>query len=139
MFNSRLRQDRRIFFPWEGRGGVRRFLAMGRFWPVLAMILVGSFISWVVARERHAAGERQTRVALNQLRPVVERYLLDHEGKCPSSLGEVVAYLSRPEVPTDAWGHPLRLVCPSIRPGVDYVLMSDGPDGLAGGRDRIEY
>ena len=106
---------------------------------MLVLAIVASFLGWVIARERHAAGERKTRVALTTVRPAVERYLLDHEGECPSGLGDVVQYLHETELPTDAWGQPLRLVCPSVRPGVTYVLMSDGPDGKAGGRDRIEY
>lgn len=139
MFSPRLRVPRRIFFPWEGRGGLRRFFAKGRFKPVLVVAVVASCSSWVIARDRHAAGQRMTRVALSTVHPAVERYLLDHEGECPSNLAEVVQYLQKPELPTDAWGQPLRLVCPSVRPGVTYVLMSDGPDGKAGGRDRIEY
>ena len=139
MNTHRPRQERRIFFPWEGRGGVRRFLAMGRFWPVLLLGIVASLVSFIAARERLAAGERQTVVSLNQVRPAVERYLLEHEGTCPRELSEVLPYLKRPELPNDAWRRPLRLVCPSIRPSTDYVLMSDGPDGKAGGRDRIEH
>lgn len=139
MLQTKQRQERRIFFPWEGRGGLRRFFAMGRFWPVLVLVGFATIVGWIVARERHAAGERQTRVALDQVRPGVQRYLLEHEGACPDKLSEVLQYLRAKELPTDAWGQPLRLVCPSIRPGVDFVLMSDGPDGLAGGLDRIEY
>lgn len=139
MNTLRPRQERRIFFPWEGRGGLRRFLAMGRFWPVLLLGIFALFVSWIAARERLAAGERQTLVALNQVRPAVERYLLEHEGACPEQLTDVMEYLKVPELPNDAWGRPLRLVCPSIRPSTDYVLMSDGPDGEAGGRDRIEH
>lgn len=138
MFSPRLRADRRIFFPWEGRGGLRRYLAMGRFGPVLVIALVATFLGWVVSRERRAAGERQTRVALSVVRPAVERYLVEHEGACPARIEEVAQYLEPPEIPKDAWGQPLRLVCPSVRPGVPYVLMSDGPDGIAGGLDRIE-
>lgn len=139
MNTQRPRQDRRIFFPWEGRGGLRRFLEMGRFWPVLVLLILASLVSWIAARERLAAGERQTIVVLNRVRPAVERYLLEHEGACPSQLSEVLEYLKAPELPNDAWGRPLRLVCPSHRQDADYVLMSDGPDGKAGGLDRIEH
>lgn len=139
MLQPQSRQERRIFFPWEGRRGLRRFLARGRFGPVLVLLLFTSFVTLVVARERQAAGERRTRVALNIVRPAVERYLLDHDNVCPPTLADVLPYLHLPELPADAWGRPLRLVCPSMRPGVDYVLMSDGPDGEPGGLDRIEY
>lgn len=139
MNTQRPRQDRRIFFPWEGRGGLRRFLAMGRFWPVLVLAIVALLVSWIAARERRAAGERQTLVVLNRVRPAVERYLVEHDGSCPAQLSDVLEYLKAPELPRDAWGRPLRLLCPSERSGTEYVLMSDGPDGVAGGRDRIEY
>jgi hypothetical protein len=111
---------------------------MGRFWPVLVLAVVGTFLSWVIARERLSAGVRETRVALSVVRPAVERFLIEHDGACPAELSEVIPFLAQPKLPPDAWGQPLRLVCPSVRPGVTYVLMSDGPDGLAGGRDRIE-
>lgn len=139
MFSPRLRQDRRIFFPWEGRGGARRFVSMGRFVPLIAIACLAIGVSWLLARERYAAGERRTRVVLTAVRPAVERYLLEKEGACPRSLSDVTPYLKSPSSILDAWGRPLRLVCPSGRPGVEYVLMSDGPDGAAGGRDRIEY
>jgi hypothetical protein len=139
MLQPQSRQERHIFFPWEGRGGLRRFFARGRFGPILVVFFFVSFVSLVVARERQASGERRTLVALNVVRPAVERYLLDHDGACPASLTEVLPYLRAPDLPNDAWGQPLRLVCPSGRAGVDYVLMSDGPDGKAGGLDRIEY
>lgn len=139
MFSPRLKNDRRIFFPWEGRGGLRRFLALGRFGPVLAILGFALFVNWIVERERNAAGERLTRVALNFVRPGVDRYLLESEGECPESLEAVRRFLPREELPVDGWGRPLRLVCPSVREGVSYVLMSDGPDGVPGGLDRIEY
>lgn len=139
MLQPQSRQERHIFFPWEGRGGLRRFLARGRFGPILVLFAFVSFVTLVVARERQASGERRTRVALNVVRPAVDRYLLDQDGACPGSLADVLVYLRVPELPRDAWGQPLRLVCPSGRAGIDYVLMSDGPDGEAGGLDRIEY
>lgn len=139
MFSPRLRADRRIFFPWEGRGGLRRYFVVGRFRPIILLALVVTFLAWVVSRERLASGVRETHVALSVVGPAVERYLLEHEGACPVALQEVLPFLRKTELPADAWGRPLRLVCPSIRQGVDYVLMSDGPDGRAGGLDRIEY
>ncbi len=135
----RLQSDRRIFFPWEGSGRLRRYFAMGRLAPILVLILAAGFLMWVGARERAAAGERRTRVSLNQVRPAVERYFLESEGSCPESVQDIVPFLPQGVWPKDAWGRPLRLVCPSVRPGKIYVLMSDGPDGKLGGLDRIEY
>jgi general secretion pathway protein G len=90
-------------------------------------------------RERQATGERRTLAALAQVRPLVERYLLENDGKCPLLLKDVLAKTKISELPQDGWGQPLRLVCPSERAEVDYILMSDGPDGLPGGLDRIEF
>lgn len=138
-FKTRIGRDRRIFFPWEGRGGLGRFLQMGRFLPLLALLCFLSLASLIFMRERYQAGERRTRIALDAVRPAVHRYLLDHEGACPADLEQVSVYLPRDEVPRDGWGRKLRLVCPPLRKGAPFVLMSDGPDGIAGGRDRIEY
>jgi len=139
MLPSRLKNERRIFFPWEGRAGLRRFLALGRFGPALFFLVCALIVVSIVSRERRAAGERKTRVALSAVRPAVENYLLDSEGECPADLDSVKSYLPRGELPSDGWGQPLRIVCPSAREGVDFVLMSDGPDGAPGGLDRIEY
>lgn len=138
-FRSRSFSDKRIFFPWEGRSGVRRFLVLGRIGPAFVLLLFFVFVGWVGARERSAAGERQTRIALNDIRSGVERYLAEHEGGCPPRLEQVLPYLRQKQLPLDAWGQPFRLVCPAQNPSVPFVLMSDGPDGIPGGLDRIEY
>lgn len=128
----------RIFFPWEVRGGLRRFLALGRVGPLVLVGLASSFVYFTLGRERLAAGQRQTRVGLDLLRPALVRYLAEHEGACPAKLEEVLPFLRRPELPKDGWGRPFRLVCPTEVPFVPFILMSDGPDGLPGGLDRIE-
>lgn len=138
-YKIRPRAERRIFFPWEGRGGLRRFLARGRFAPLFWALAFGVLIFALFSRQRYAAGVRRTQLALSAVQPGVERYLLQHEGQCPQNLEEILPLIARSELPSDGWGRGLRLVCPSVRPGVSYVLMSDGPDGKAGGLDRIEY
>ena len=138
MLGIRPSKDRRIFFPWEGRGALRRFFARGRLFSILSIILFVGTISAMVKKERYAAGVRRTVGALTVVRPLVERYLLDKEGVCPQSLDQVREQAGLEKLPGDGWGRPLRLVCPSSRAGVEYVLMSDGPDGLPGGTDRIE-
>ena len=137
--SRKTRSESRIFFPWENRGGLRRVFAQGRFVTLVSALFILTFMSAVFAHERRNAGERQTLLALSRLAPAVERYLLENDEGCPSSLRAVVPYLSIPKLPRDAWGRPLRLVCPSVREGAKYVLMSDGPDGHPGGLDRIEY
>lgn len=130
--------DRRIFFPWERRGGLRRWLALGRLRPVLIGLGLLGFVILVAVRERKSAGIRQTRATLITVRHAVEAYMADHDGGCPPELAAVTDYASFQEVPKDAWGRPLRLFCPGRHAEARYELESDGPDGLPGGLDRIE-
>jgi general secretion pathway protein G len=128
----------RLLFPWEGRGGLSRFVRLGPLRPVLLVVAVVSFVTWVGARERRAAGMRQTRATLLEARRSVEAYLADHDGGCPPTLEAVATEAHLEAAPRDAWGRPLRLVCPGRFDGTSYELMSDGPDGEPGGLDRIE-
>ena len=130
--------DRRIFFPWEGKGGLLRWLRVGRFRPAIMVLAVVGVVGLVGVRERRAAGIRQTRAMVLDARRIVDSYLAEHEGECPPSLAAAVAESDHSEVPRDAWGRPLRLICPGRWEESTYELMSDGPDGEPGGRDRIE-
>ncbi|HEY6727310.1 MAG TPA: type II secretion system protein GspG [Polyangiaceae bacterium] len=132
------RADVRVLFPWEGKGGLRRWIGLGRMRPFLLAFMVIGFV-WVVgARERRATGLRTSRERLLEVRQGIDRFMAENDGGCPPSLSKVSEYMPREEVPPDAWGRPFRLICPSSRPGYDYELMSDGPDGEPGGLDRIE-
>lgn len=130
--------DQRIFFPWEGRGGLVRRLGLGRVRPVLLALALVGLVVWVGVRERTRAGVRQTRATLLDARRAVDAYMAERDGGCPPDLGAVVQYAHFDAPPKDAWGRPLRLVCPGKREGTAYELMSDGPDGKPGGLDRIE-
>jgi general secretion pathway protein G len=129
---------RHIFFPWERRGGFRRWLRLGRLRPVLIVLGILGFVVLVGARERQSAGIRQTRATLITVRNAVDAYMADHDGACPSELAAVVDYAAFEQVPKDAWGRPLRLSCPGRHGDLRYELESDGPDGEPGGLDRIE-
>jgi hypothetical protein len=72
------------------------------------------------------------------MRHAVDAYLAENEGNCPPGLEKVLDYVSFKKLPSDAWGNPLRLVCPARRADERYELLSDGPDGKPGGLDRIE-
>lgn len=136
-----------VLFPWEDRAGIRRFLTFGRIGPALSLGLVALVAVSVLGREREAAGERRTRVTIERLRGKVERYLLEHDGACPPSLTEVLGDVTTSEDATkrasaallDGWGRPIRLLCPMEERASGFLLMSDGPDGLPGGLDRIEF
>lgn len=139
IFKPKSASERRIFFPWEGRGTFREYFAVGRVAPVVVISAL-LLLVWSIGRaERQAAGERLSLVAMGQLRGKVERYLALHDGKCPSAPEDLLSEAGLAEWPVDGWGEPIRLICPADRPDVPYVLMSDGPDGQAGGLDRIEY
>jgi hypothetical protein len=132
------RGDVRILFPWEGKGGLRRWLGLGRMRPFFWAFLVLAFVWVVFARERRASGLRTTRVHLLEVRQAIDMYMAENGGACPAALASVAPYTPHERLPSDAWGQPFRFICPSERPGHDYELMSDGPDGKPGGLDRIE-
>ena len=136
--SSRKTSARGIYLPWERRGPITRRLGLTRLRPFLFGTLALTAIVLVGMRERQRTGERATRATLLVVRRAVDAYRADHEGKCPKQLEELqnTGYLL--DLPDDAWGRPLRLVCPSRREGVAYDLSSDGPDGEPGGLDRIE-
>jgi len=131
-------REPKILFPWEGRGGLRRFFRLGRLRPFVVIFGAVGFVAFVGVRERRASGVRQTRATLVGVRRAVDAYLADHDGGCPPSLEKAAEEAHMEVTPRDAWGRPLRLVCPGRWEGARYELMSDGPDGEPGGLDRIE-
>ena len=138
MRSRRRSAERQIFFPWEGRRGLLRWLRLGRARPFLIGAVVLGFFVLVGVRERRSAGVRQTRATLANARRAVDAYMADHDGGCPRNMNEVIKHGNLEEPPRDAWGKGLRLVCPARREELAYELMSDGPDGKPGGLDRIE-
>ena len=130
--------ERRSFFPWERRGGLFRRLGLYRLRPLLGVGAAALLLVLLVLREREAAGVRRTRSILLDVRQSVDAYLADHQGQCPENFAALSDYAAFHGAPRDAWGRPLTLICPGSEPGETYVLMSAGPDGIAGGLDRIE-
>jgi hypothetical protein len=127
----------KVYFPWEqkhtwlgqlGRARLRTFLLVFAALAVLVLLR---------KREEHAAAERATRAAISTGIHAVEFYRADHAGACPKSWRDVALAQGR-DVPTDAWGAPLRLVCPGRKDAKSFEVLSDGPDGLPYGLDRIE-
>jgi hypothetical protein len=115
-----------------------RVLQLGRLRPALAVLLALGFLIVVALRERRSSGVRQTRATLLSVRRAIDEYRADSDGGCPNPLEKAMSYGNFKEIPSDAWGHPLRFVCPGAHAGADYELSSDGPDGEPGGVDRIE-
>jgi len=135
---SRKTGSQGIYLPWERRAGISRRLGLARLRPFFVGAVVLSLLVLLGVRERQRTGERSTRAALLVVRRALDAYRADHEGKCPKQLEELEAARYLVALPDDAWGRPLRLVCPSRRDGAAYDLSSDGPDGEPGGLDRIE-
>jgi hypothetical protein len=135
---KRRNNDSRILFPWEQQGNIVRRLGFRRVRPVVFVSVLAFAVMLVVVRERRDAGIRRTRATLAQMGHAVDRYLADNQGRCPTAFEELVRYHSPGTQPVDAWGNSLRLTCPAPRRDLPYLLSSDGPDGRAGGLDRIE-
>ncbi len=128
----------KVFFPWERRRGL--FGALGRARVRFATAIVIGIVLIVVlrTREERASGVRATRATLTVAHRAVVAYRADHEGACPKALAELVVLGYTAEVPTDAWGSAVRLSCPGRKDPLGFDLVSDGPDGLPFGLDRVE-
>lgn len=134
----RRQRDQTIFFPWERGGGLLRGQAPKRMGPFLAAAGMVVLLLLLGARERKHVGIRATRAKIAVVSRGIDAYRADHDGKCPTSLVGLKAEGYIAVDPVDAWGHPLRLLCPGRRDPQRYDLMSDGPDGEMGGLDRVE-
>ena len=131
--------ERRIFFPWEGRGGLRRFIELGRVRPIAIGLGIAAVLVLIGVHEHREAGIRRTRATLLGVRPAIKAYMADHDGGCPPALSALPEQYARfKEPPADAWGQQLLLICPVDKAGKSYVLESGGPDGEPGGLDRIQ-
>jgi general secretion pathway protein G len=136
--NRKRPREQTIFFPWERSKGLFAGRGIARAKPfaaALAMILV---LVALGARERRRTGIRSTRATLGVVAAAIDAYRADHEKKCPERLDLLKAEVYLVIDPIDAWGRPLRLVCPGRKNTDGYDLMSDGPDGLIGGLSRVE-
>jgi general secretion pathway protein G len=140
---ARRRRERTIFLPWERRRLVGALRLPRRRLRAL-FIVVALYLAYTSLRaaDRRARDVRVTRNTLALVSRAIDAYRADHGGQCPSDLdalaraGEHNAYLR--SVPTDAWKRPLRLSCPGLDPSRPYEVVSDGPDGLPYGLDRIQ-
>lgn len=135
---ARRRGEPRVFFPWERKRGVLGALSRAR---VRQVLLVGGVIGFIVLlrhREEHAAAVRATRATIGVAERAVAMYRADHSNECPKAFADVVAGGYAQKLPLDAWGRPLRLVCPGRKDPAGFDVSSDGPDGLPGGLDRVE-
>lgn len=131
-------REQTIFFPWERPGTFIKRLGLSR---ARLLVAIAAFIGLFVllgVRERRAIGVRLTRATIGVVAKGVDKYRADHEGKCPPDLADLKkdGYIAFD--PVDAWGRPLRILCPGFTNARSYDLLSDGPDGAFGGLDRVE-
>lgn len=117
---------------------MRRWIRFGHLRPIVTICLVGAVVVAIAARERKQAGLRETRACLQDTRRAVEAFMADHDGACPATIQDVAVYMKRKQVLRDAWGQVPRLTCPSRHTAVGYEVVSDGPDRIPGGLDRVE-
>ncbi len=124
----------RIYLPWENERGVRGLYAPSRIAKILFLVLTAVAAVWIWRREEERAAVRATRASITTLWHATRSYRADHQGECPRELSDLVAagYVHR--VPFDAWGNAFRLECKAELVSV----VSDGPDGLPYGLDRVE-
>jgi general secretion pathway protein G len=131
-------REQTIFFPWERTGSLVRRLGLGRARPLALVAAVIALFVVLGARARDKVGVRSTRATIAVVARAVDAYRADHEGNCPKELAELRGRGYIDFDPVDAWGRPLRLLCPGFENPRTYDLMSDGPDGVFGGLDRVE-
>ena len=117
---------------------MRRWIRFGHLRPILAFAALLASVLAIAARERNQSGLRQTRASLQHTRRAVESFMAEHDGGCPATLQEVAPYTKRKQVLHDAWGQLPRFKCPSKRTELGYEIVSDGPDRIPGGLDRVE-
>jgi len=134
----RRQREQTIFFPWERPGSLIRRLGLSRARLLAAFTIFVVLFVVLGARERRAIGVRLTRATIGSVGKAVDKYRADHEGKCPKDVADLKSDGYIAFDPVDAWGQPLRLLCPGFSNPHGYDLMSDGPDGAFGGLDRVE-
>ena len=139
----RKRRERTVFLPWERRrllGGLR--LPRHRLRALILLAAAISCVAWMRSGERTAREIRVTRNTIAFVSRAIDAYRADHAGQCPADLETLTKAGDRPgylrATPLDAWKRPLRFACPSLDPSRAFDLLSDGPDGIPFGLDRVE-
>ena len=134
----RRKTEQTIFFPWERTVPMLRGLGLSRARPIVAALLLAALLLVLGMRERTQVGVRSTRATIGVVAQGLDAYRADHDMKCPDSLADLKKLGYTKVEPRDAWGRPLRLLCPGFSHRDGYDLISDGPDGVFGGLDRVE-
>ncbi len=121
------KRENKVFFAWEKRTGVLGFFGRARIRQILAGACVLSITVALFARESDGRKVRATRASIGVMFRAMSAYRADHGGACPKDLVELKTGGYVPELPKDAWGHTIRVVCPGQRDKVGFDVQSDGP------------
>jgi general secretion pathway protein G len=135
---SRRSAEPLVFFPWEKRRGFMGAFGRRRLRVFLGVVACAAVVVTIYENGERAASVRATRAAITTVGRAIDAYRADHAGACPRRLADLAGLGYMRGDPVDAWGRPLRLVCPGRRDPLGYDLSSDGPDGLPGGLDEVE-
>ncbi len=138
MIFRRRTTESNVYLPWERKRGLVGRLARTRLRQVLLVALVIVSVFSLRRREEHLASIRATRASIISAYRQLTAFRSDHPGECPKQWNDLVAQGYARRAPTDAWGRPLRMVCPGRRDEHGVDVLSDGPDGLPYGLDRVE-
>jgi general secretion pathway protein G len=130
--------DKSVFFPWERKRGLLSRALRARFRWVVALGVLGIALALVRGRMERIAAERATRARIGDTIEAVRAYRATHRGACPKEVADLTSNRLLAHRGTDAWGKPLRIVCPGRRDPTGFDVVSDGPDGIAFGLDRIQ-
>ena len=131
-------RPRKLSYAWE-RDHLWRDPTVRRWVYIalsLALLLVLVFV--VDAREERAADKRVTRAAIGVVFDATLAYRADHDRVCPADSRALYAAGYTKTLQTDAWGKPLRIICPGRKDPRGFDVVSDGPDGEPLGLDRVE-
>lgn len=128
-----IRSGPRLALPWErARQPFRLFLSRRRFLPVLAVMVVGGFLTAAYTLGGRRADVRSTRATLAEVERATRAFRADL-GRCPEDVSELVHppksgthYLSEP--PLDAWNRAPQLRCVSGEQ-TEIEVLSAGPNG----------
>lgn len=128
----------RISYAWERdrlwrAPEFRRWAALGGLGLAVVVVVLA-----MDAREEHAADARVTRSAIGVVFDATMAFRADHEGGCPPDSRALYAAGYTKTLVADAWGRPLRIICPGRKDPRGFDVVSDGPDGEPLGLDRVE-
>lgn len=135
--------ESRIFFPWERPRARISWLSRRNLGTALLLGLGALGVYVLVRVEARRTAVHVTRAAISDTRRAYEAFLADHEGRCPTSVTELVQpsdghepYLAR--APRDGWGRPLRVVCPGRKDPQGVDVISGGPSGTFEDLDQMD-